>query len=261
MRVTIEPEGMEPIILIDGSGNNAWSVDGALCVLDPEPDGLEGWREAPSPKFDSAPEISDQDGAFWPERVFLRSRILTIRGSYSAGWLPGSSELASARFRDRLAALTGVPLTITVADQSGPRTVTGFIGAQGVSTREDDLTTLFSIVVTCPDPLKYGPAANYPAGSGLLTVENVGTGNVAPIITALGHVTTVRVALGQDVVEWHGDSQGLVLDIAEGVPRNLAGEETGVMVWADPLRVPPGVHEITATSDAELTLTVRSGWK
>lgn len=261
MRITVRPVGQQSIVLVDGSDLNAWAINGDMCVLSPEPEGLEGWRESAPVKFDDPGEMPLQDGAFWPEQTFLERRVLTIRGIHMAEWLPGSSELAAARFRDQLAALTGVAVEVQVHDQAGPRTVQGYFSAPPGVYALDDLNTEFTLFVTCPDPLKYGSAIQYSAGGGVLTVENAGTGEVPFVAATTDQVTNLSISMGGARVEWQGNSAGLLLDLADGVPRDNAGNEVGVLVWADLLRVPPGQHELQVESDAVVTLTVRPGWK
>lgn len=255
MRVTIQPKHSPEFVLVDFTHLNTHEVAGDLHILQ----SLEGWFESVNPRIEAQPDVPGVDGMFWPEESFLSGRIVTIRGTHAVG--DRSSTLSAASFRDRLASMAGQPVSVHVADASGRREVSGYVASAVRVTHRTERVTGFTIIVSCPDPLKYGSPVNYAAGTGVLSVENTGTGDVAPVATALGRVTNVRVARGSQVVEWQGDSEGLVLDIADGVPRNLAGEETGVMVWADPLRVPPGVHELTVISNAELTLTVRPGWK
>jgi hypothetical protein len=106
------------------------------------------------PRYE-APEIIGGDRSYAPDEILLSSRLLTIRGFYRAG--REASSIGTARFEDQLAALVGEWLQITIEDSAGVRTAEGFVSAIPVNTRVNEWTVKFSLIVLCPDPLKYGP--------------------------------------------------------------------------------------------------------
>lgn len=261
MRVTISRATTNEVIfaLVDGPQHlNAWPIGGEVFGL--ERDGLSGWFDSVDPRVEEMPDLPGQHGSFWPEEVLLASRILTIRG-FHARVKGESSTLAVARIRDLITSLIGVALRIRVHDAAGPREVTGYIASKIPLTRVTERGTKFSLIITCPDPLKYGDPVHYPAGEGALTIENTGTGEVAFTISTTSPITSLDVRYGTDRVTWAGSSNGLVLDLADGRPLNLDGFETGYLIAADAIRIPQGQHQVSITADAPLTLTLRPGWK
>jgi hypothetical protein len=262
MRVLVTPVNRprDALVLVDGSPLNTWPIRGEVVGL--QKDGLEGWYESATPRVDLS-EISQQHGSYWPGLVLMNARILTIRGFHRA-FRTESSTLAVARIRDQLAALVGEDLAITVEDAAGPRTVTGILTDQVATTHKNTITTLFSLIITCPDPIKYGPPVPRSASGGTVQVENLGSADTWPTIDATGTLTNLRLALAGRVVEWQGSSTGLHLDMRDGLPMTPAGVEVGALVHDDLLVVPPGTSSIEVTTvpaGRPVTVTVRSGWK
>lgn len=262
MRVTVTPVSRpgDALVLVDGSPLNAWPIRGEVVGL--EKDGLEGWTESVVPRVDLS-QIPQQNGSYWPGLVLMSSRILTIRGFHRA-FRSGSSTLAVARFRDLLASLVGEELEIEVEDAAGPRWVSGILTDQVAATHKNNITTMFSLIVTCPDPVKYGLPVATPASGGVARVENLGTADVWPVFDVAGSVTLVRATLGGRVLEWQGSSTGLHIDARDGVPLTPAGAEIGVLTHDDLFQVEPGVSDIQVTTTPagrSVTVTVRSGWK
>lgn len=256
MRVTIKPQHSDEFTLVDGTFLNSWSPGGEMFIL--RRDGLQGWFESAESRGEEMPGLPGTSGQFWPEEVFTNGRVLTVRGTHiSQG---NASTLSTARFRDSLAALVGQSLSMWVADSAGSREVSGFVSGRVNTVHRTETVTDFSLIITCPDPLKYGQPVTY-QGPGLLPVENIGTGDVPLVVSTPDRVTRIYLELAGRRVEWQGDAEGLVLDLSDGVPRDSHGDEVGVLVWADLLRVPPGQHELQVESDAVVTLTVRPGWK
>lgn len=261
MRVTISLASTnEPVFsLVDGSWLNSWPVRGELLAL--EKDGLDGWYESVDPRVDDMPELPGQHGSFWPEEVLLASRVLTIRG-FHYGMVGRSSTLAVARFRDLVASLVGVALRVAVEDAAGMREVTGYISSQVPMTLLTERGTKFSLIIMCPDPLKYGQAVAYPAGGGVVSLENVGTGDVAFTVSTQSRIKSLQVQYSGSRFVWEGDSKdGLFVDLADGRPVDAAGAEVGFLVDADPIRVPPGRHSVSVVADVPVTVTLRPGWK
>lgn len=263
MRVTIEPlaRPQATMVIVDASELNAWAVNGTVLVLEPEPDGLEGWRAPAEVRDAEQPALPRQHGTFWPEALYMGGRTLTVRGNHGSAWNPESSSLATVRFRDELAAMVGETVRVTVEDQAGAREVTGFLPAPPVIRYSSDVDTGFSIIVSCPDPLKYGSRADYPVSGSSVTVANAGTGLVAPVLTVSSAVSVLDVRYGGARVRWTGSASSLVLDLADGRPLGPDGQETGVLVFADYLRIPQGEHVLSVECDGDLTVSVRSGWK
>lgn len=242
MRVTVASD-VDVIILDDES---PWSVTDK---------GIDGWYGTTDPRA-SLQAIPQQRGAYWPSFVLPSHRVLTIHGEV---WCRSSVEQVTAR--RRINDLAYRDLTICVEDSSGPLTVTGFISSDPDPTIHwTELHASFSLIVTAPDPTKYGPAVALPVESGVVTVENIGTADVWPTFTTEGHTTALSGTLGGHTFTWEGDAMGLTLDCAAGVPLS-GGVVAGALLDDDLFMIPPGQHTLTVASDAPVTVTVRSGWK
>lgn len=268
MRVTISrattPD--DPVLtLVDGPDwLNSWPIRGEVWGLEKE--GLDdGWYSSAEPRIESMPDRPGVDGTFWPEESLLTSRTVPIRGFHSVDGhgLGSGSTLSVAQARDLIASFAGTAVRVIVEDAAGLREVTGYVSARPMVRRINERQTAFSIIVTCPDPLKYGPAVEYqrPSGTGVLELENVGTGDVAFTVSAATRIRSLSVRHAGRTVSWAGDSVGLLLDLADGRPLAPNGSETGYLVSADDIRVPPGRHPVTITADAPVTVTLRPGWK
>ena len=226
-------------------------------VLGLERDGLHGWKNGVEPRYE-APEIPGGDGNYAPDEINLAARLLTIRG-FRRVFSPAST-VGLAAFEDFLASLVGEWLTITVEDAAGPRTVSGFVSAIPVNDRVSEWTVKFTLIVLCPDPLKYGSPVPFLAPTGTVLVSNAGTGRVFPRLEVTGPVTVVDVQVPGRRVRWVGDANGLLLDFADAFPLS-GGVEVGTLVHAGLFRIPPGTTAIAVTTDGDLTIGVAPGWK
>lgn len=254
MRVTITPASRPQwaFSLIDGSWLNTWPLRGEVIGL--ERDGLVGWDEGVEPRYE-APEIPGQDGNYAPDMVTLAARVVTIRGFYA-----GNASTSASQFKDRLAALVGEWLTLTVEDSAGVRSAEGFVSAIPVNERISDQRLKFTLVILCPDPLKYGPPATYPVTGTVVTVDNAGTAGAFPLVEVTTPVTHLDLQAGGRRVRWVGSAPNLTLDFRDAFPLS-GGVEVGTLVFADLFRIPPGGAQIEVDSDGDVTVKVASAWK
>ena len=257
MRITVTPSQRprDAFALIDGSPLNTY--DPRVEVIGLERGGLDGWKNGVAPRYE-APDVVGGDGSYAPHEILLSSRLLTVRGFYRAGEL--ASSIGAARFEDQLAALLGEWLQVTVEDAAGIRAVEGFVSAIPVNERVTDTLVRFTLIILCPDPLKYGPTVWTPAAPGAVVVHNAGTGRVFPRLAVTGAVTYLDVQVPGYRVRWEGDAVDLALDLRDALPLS-DGQETGVLVHAEVFRLPPGRTTLTVASDGELQIGVAPGWK
>lgn len=269
MRVTITSERSGELTLSDGTNLNRWSVPGTVLGL--EQDGLEGWYEPADLRIDDIPDIPGVHGSYWPEEVLLTSRILTIRGFMHV--IDGrASSVTVGLGRDRLAGMIGQRVRIAVEDATGAREVEGYLSAPPSIRHRTERGIRFSLIFTCPDPVKYGATVTERA-LGTVATHNTGTAPVAPFVHVEGRIQ--RLTITQDVTdawgqvvehrfEWQGNSEGLHLDLAEGVPLDSEGYETGQLITADVIRVPPGNGSLrfsrSPIAGTTPTVTYRHGW-
>lgn len=124
------------------------------------------------PRYGNRRPIGPQaDGAYWPSRMTLKPRVVTIRGRVVQH--DGSSSLELALFNDRLNAMVGQRLTLQVEDALGRRQSDCYLSSQ-MSWSSDLGVTDVTLIVTCPDPLKYGPEQSFQASSSTCLVVNGG---------------------------------------------------------------------------------------
>lgn len=271
MLITLHPIGApeDCLRLVDGwTGNRlaAGQSHGEIYTL--ERNGLEGWFEPASPRV-SIDTIPGSDGAYWPDTPLLSPRIVTIRGFHVAS---RRSTLSAARFRDRLAAWATRPLRLVVDDTPGVRTATGVLSDQIVINRKHEAVTKFSLIVTCPDPLKYSPPTHYPVSSGkVFEAENNGTAPVFPEVRFSHCPVSVRVAYDGGRLEWSAENMNIldpaVLSLESGQMLLDNGRAIGSVLDLDLPRFQPGSQTVgVAWEDAQADtpssskLLVSAGW-
>lgn len=187
---------------------------------------LVGWKSSP-PMRAQAEDRPNGDGAFGSSKNYRSARVLGFEAVLDGGVL-------ELDYEDRWAALQadGTPITISVEDGKGLRSVTGTL--QGVAEVEPDPDHLGSTLrgtFLCYDPIKYGPAVTvstglpsaaggleYPLGTpsgalyygangtlGRVTLTNGGTAEVWPSVVVSGYLDSgfeVRCVGTGDVVRY-----------------------------------------------------------
>lgn len=220
--------------------------------------GIEGWYGAKSAGEEpvSRPQ---SDGAYWPSRLTAGTRTVTIHAAAVC-----RSSIHLAQLMDRLDALACRDLTLAVEDEHGRRTSECYISddlepailpGRGIAT--------FDIVLTCPDPLKYGPVQSFPATAGTCVAVNNGNAPTWPRIKVTGPVKTLTVRLSDGdadgLVVWQGDEKdGLELDFRDMVP------SSGTVTDDHAFPIPPGEHRLTVetgNTGATAILLLRPAWR
>jgi hypothetical protein len=247
-----------------------------------------GWDDASAVRS-SLDVRAQQDGA-WDATGFLGPRVITINGNISE-----ATPQAASAFRDQLVALSPQqPLTLQVSNQSvGVRSATVRVTVGAVITWRTTTSFDYVIVVTAPDPLKYGPAVfssvgltgvvgsglayplayprNYgvPAGQtpGSLALPNSGKAAYWPRLRIDGPVPNPVVTLNEtgDQIRFGGTvAAGQWLDIDLASRRVLLNGSVSVRSkvtssgsW---LAVPPGGGSISWAADAADPAALLSVW-
>lgn len=244
-------------MLVDGPEHHPFPDAGLVWGLQRE--GLEGWYEPAEPVMEDMPNLPDGDGRFWPEGIHLDSRLLTVRGVVATLRQAGSISIAAAL--DRLSWMVGRAVEVAVDDAAGRRVALGYVSAAPVLPRVSETVWTFSLIVTLPDPIKYGREMSVTASGGAVALVNEGTADVPFTVVTTGRTRALSVSYGGRIVSWVGDSAtGVIIDMADGVPRNPAGAEVGSLIYADKVRVPPGSHSVQVSSDGSASVRFRSGW-
>ena len=214
-------------------------------------DGVKGWSGTPAVR-EGVTEAKGVDGDFWPPSMTQGSRTVTIDAV-----AVGATTMELARLLDRVDDLAGRRLTVTVEDAHGARTATGYMSADPDPTVYMwETRAHFELVITCPDPRKYGPWVAYEGGG---TVANHGNASSWPRVHAEGDpLTRLTLSCGSQVVEWSGSADSLDLDLSD------LSVATGTLSQDNAFQVPPGGARVTvSTAGTSATATVygRDAWR
>lgn len=220
------------------------------CVWGIRKDGIQGLFGTPGMKESFEP-MPQQDGDYWPSRITQKGRTITL--DCVARW---RSSIENARSRDRICNLFARMLTIIVEDGQGKRYLTGALADDPEPTmRWAQQGLVFSLVLYCPDPHRYGDWIECPAGNGLIRAENTGNIPTWPILTASG-AATITLTLNGQKITWSGSTAGLTLDFSGMQPSQ------GTVTYDDAFPIPPGISNISAAaSGGSCSLLVRPGWR
>lgn len=232
------------------NGNRIWEAGDRSLIL--KKDGIKGLYGTPATR-ESVLDRPQMDGAYWPSRLTQGARTVTLDA-----FAHGLSSIETMQLIDRLNNLTGRELTLLVEDAAGRRMLTGWLAADPeplmlVTQRHFE----FALVITCPDPYKYGDWLWQRATSNrTLQLANTGTAPTWLRFRTSSRITHLDVVYGDAEISWEGDTTSLTLDTRDMIPS--AGRITAD--WAMP--VEPGVTPITIRSDCgSLDLGLRPAWR
>lgn len=244
MRITLSSD-VDDIVLSNGVRQDRqefWIVAG----------GIEGLYGATAVRETGTP-IPQQDGDYWPSRLTHEGRTITLKiATYP------SSSIAMAKAVRRVDDLSGRHLVMHVEDEFGYCSLgcylTNDVSPTIIFSR--DYTT-FTLILYCPDPLKYGREAAYSPVLPWLDVENTGLAASWPRVRVDGPVSLLRVRSDDGLVEWQGDADGLDLDFADMQP------SSGRVTVGRPWRVRPGMSRYWVDMDGagDMRMIVRPAWR
>lgn len=238
--------------------------------------GITGWHDAPPVRSDM-PSKSQQDGA-WDATGFSDKRVVGIDG-----YVEAATHDAALAIRDELTSLSPrVPLPLIVDDG---RVCTAVVRVtQGAVLQWlNDVTFRYSVQVTAPDPLKYGPEVfastgleavggtgrvwarvwprdwGVPAGStpGSVLMPNAGTAAYWPRLRIDGPVPNPVVTLNEtgDYVRYNGTltaGQWLDIDCANRrvLLNGFVSKAPQVTFFGNWLAIPVGGGSLSWDADA-----------
>lgn len=217
-------------------------------------DGLQQFWGGVEPRVDDLTR-PDQDGEFWPSRLLMGARYVTVLGAHRSH----DSSVAEDVARDRIAGMLRRRIDLCVEGALGPRWAAGFISQRPEFTRIDDWTCKFGFVLKCPDPLWYGAPVTTSGKS--VFVENNGNAEAWPTtITLTGVGAHAEVISQGHRVTYDGPSVSrLVLS-----PRSATAVADGVdarsRVEDDFFQIPPGGAQVTVTGASGAEVESRSAW-
>lgn len=215
-------------------------------------EGIDGWDGTPAVR-ESPVARPQADGSYMPSRLTTDHRVVTLRC-----FVKCSSSLETASLKDRVSDLMARSLKVSVEEPTGTREVTGFLSGDPASTMAFwDQALRFSLIITCPDPLKYGPALKYEGDGSGVVAANPGMLPVWPSVRADGMVKDLSLTYAGHQVVWSGASEGMSLDFADMEP------SSGTIIKDDAFRLPRGesIIHYSITAGATLRLMVRPAWR
>lgn len=231
------------------NGNRTWEAGDRRLIL--KKDGIKGLYGSPNIR-EKPLDRPQMDGAYWPSRLTQEPRTITLDV-----FAHGLSSVETMNLIDRLNALTGRALTVLVEDSAGRRTLSGWLAADPeplmlVTQRHCE----FALIITCPDPYKYGEWLWQAPQSGRLQLSNLGTAPTWIQFRAMSKITTLYAVWGDAEIEWEGDTSSLALDTRDMIPS--AGQVTAD--WALPVQ--PGKTQLTIQTDcSQLEVGIRPAWR
>lgn len=244
-RITIASD-VDTLVL---NGNRTWQAGDRSLIL--KKDGIKGLYGSPDVR-EKPLDRPQMDGAYWPSRLTQGARTITLDA-----FAHGLSSVETMRLIDRLNDLMGRELSILVEDSAGQRTLSGWLSADPeplmlVTQRH----FAFALVITCPDPYKYGEWLWQALQAGRVRVDNTGTAPTWLQFRASSRITRLHAVWGDAEIEWKGDTASLMLDTRDMIPS--AGRITAD--WAMPVQ--PGSTSITTQTDCStLDVGIRPAWR
>lgn len=215
--------------------------------------GLSGWYGSPAPR-EKPVAGGGMDGDWRPSTLTQGARTVTLKARAMA-----ETSVELARMLDRVSALACRDLTLLVEDESGTRGCSCYVSdvidplVYGSRILAD-----FTLILTAPDPYRYGRLLTYRVSDGGVTVDNPGDLPAWPRLEARGHVTALRVHYGGSTVSWSGDVTGVLrLDLRDMLP------SAGTVGSDDGFRLPPGRSVVSVAADAgvDVSVAVRPAWR
>jgi hypothetical protein len=213
-------------------------------------DGIKGLYGATKPR-ESGLAIPQQHGSYWPSRLTAESRTITLDCLTRR-----ESTIETLDLIDRINDMAYQQITILVYDAKGTRYLTGWLADDPQQTLLERLDAFtFTIILYCPDPMRYGPWIEYPATNGLIRVSNEGNIESWPIVKT-NNVTSLTLSLGAQQVKWAGTSNPMLLNFADMQPSQ------GTVLVDDAFSVPLRNSVISASyHTGSVSMLVRPAWR
>lgn len=142
-RVVIRAQDGSQVTLDSSEPTDGWALAEATSS------NMEGWWEAPRPRAEAI-DRPGASGAFAPAQLLTGPRVLTINAHHAA-----SSEEDELRARSLISSITRQWVQIIVTEAGRTTHVRAFLSAQAKIEHWEDEGSTWSMIFTCPDPLKY----------------------------------------------------------------------------------------------------------
>ena len=218
---------------------------------------LEGWYGALGIDTDLQ-RMPGRSGCYAPGLYTSDARTVTLGIAWRC-----RSDIETAGLLDRLDRMTSGVMTLTVEDPHGRRHASCHLSDQiEPSFAPNGAAAWTDIIMTCPDPLKYGDPVPFRVSGGRVRVENRGTMGTLPVIRverAQGlSFLSVTDGDGHEVA-WEGDGSATGLDL----DFNSLNPGVGRVTVDDAFTVTPGVSDLYVSADngATAVVLVSPAWR
>ncbi|WP_315502926.1 hypothetical protein [Actinomyces radicidentis] len=148
VRVIDDSTGTELVALADRISEQGWGLASYAAGS------LEGWWTPPTPRADAI-ERPQADGAFAPASLLVKARVLTLVIHHDS-----STALLERRAREQIAVLSRGWVRVVVEEEGRTSHVRGFVSERVKLTHRSGTRSTWSLILTCPDPLKYEGEGN-----------------------------------------------------------------------------------------------------
>lgn len=155
VRLISQDTGAEITALADRLSDQGWGLASSTSGA------LEGWWEAPAPRADSV-DRPQADGAFAPAALLVKARTLTVVLHHDT-----STPRLERETRENIAALSRGWIRVVVEEEGRTSYVVGYVSEQMKITHRSGTRATWSLVLTCPDPLKYEGEGDTPGDDSL----------------------------------------------------------------------------------------------
>lgn len=244
MRFTLK-SGNDAIAFIGGGigDTQGWT----LCSVD-------GWFGSPDVR-ESPVGMSMEDGDYFPNTLSQGARVVTLSILYK-----GSSSVDVETAINRVNAMIGKHLELVAETADGSKTCECYISADPEpNTTTHAQAVSMDIILTCPDPRKYGIRASYDYKP-VLTIANNGNVDMYPIVNIQGtneNITEFRYTCKGKSLKWTGDARAITLDL-----KNMTASSG---IFTEPVLVPipagSAMVEMSANTAVSGTVSVQPAWR
>ncbi len=243
MRFSVRSQNDEIILRTARHGQKGWYLSA-----------YDGWEGTPAPR-EKGEIVYGRDADMWPTTLTQGARTVTL-----SGFARCESSVEGARCASRIDALFGQKLEVVGEGADGAKRTWGFLSDDPrIRFAKRGCIVVFDLLISCPDPHRYGDVQTFWESGGLCRVANEGTIGSWPKIRVKtdGALTYLTVSLGSQRVSWNGNTKSLVLDFADMVP------STGTVTYDDAFLIPPGRSEIevSCNAGASVAIDVAPAWR
>lgn len=232
-------------------GNRPWGMrDKRILMI--RKDGIKGLYGTPLVR-ESATAHPQMSGSYWPSKLTQDARSISLDC-----YAKGLSSVETIQLIDRINALVGQDIAIVVEDAAGRRYLNGYLAADPeplMGVRQDMFT--FALVITCPDPYKYGDWVWAREAHGTVTLTNTGNAPTWSKVRVNDAMTHIAITYNNLTVEWTGDApHGWSFDFRDALP------SVGKLDQGQVFSIPPGSHTLQVDTDSrDVNIGIRPAWR